>query len=133
MEFIAELARLPEMLKYVKEETKKNQVLPSVSHKLELATEEILVNIINYAYPDQRGKIWIETNSDSHSFEIHIKDQGIPFNPLEYKSDIGHNLPISERKIGGLGIYLVRQLMDKVAYHRENNMNHLTLFIKIPL
>ena len=95
--------------------------------QLQLAAEEILVNIMNYAYPDQKGDIEITYSPKQDGVEIEVADQGLPFDPLSLpKPDI--NAPLEERNIGGLGIHLVRNTMDEVRYKREGSRNILTFF-----
>ena len=98
-------------------------------NKIRLACEEIIINVINYAYPDKEGDIEIKCNSnkDDSGFFIKIIDWGAPFNPLS-KPEPDINAPADEREIGGLGIFLVRKVIDKFDYTREGNSNILTLF-----
>ncbi len=96
--------------------------------EIELAVEEALVNIINYAYPCGVGDIKITCiQEDSpRAFVIEIEDTGVAFDLLSLKDpDISADL--SERQIGGLGIFLIRKLMNDVQYRRKNNRNVLTL------
>lgn len=95
--------------------------------KLRLAAEEILVNVISYAYPGGTGDISILTESTvgREGLRVNISDTGIPFDPLSQPSpDL--NVPVQDRKVGGLGIFLLREIMDHVAYRRENGRNILT-------
>lgn len=102
---------------------------PKLASKLDLVLEEILVNVIKYAYPDPErpGEVLIRCGlTDTKTFSVLIQDQGIAFNPLEgdppdTKQDIEH------RPIGGLGIFLVREITDRIEYTRENNSNIITL------
>jgi len=95
--------------------------------EIELCVEEILVNIFNYAYPGEPGEVEIFcSSSPGGTLTIKIVDSGIPFNILS-SNDPDISLNIDERHIGGLGIYFVKQLMDRVEYSRENNKNVLLL------
>ncbi len=99
------------------------------ANKIQLACEEALVNVINYAYPDKDGELEIAFDNKPDALEIQISDSGIPFDPLALAApDI--TAPMEERKIGGLGIYMIRKLMDQVSYKRENDRNVLTLIKK---
>lgn len=95
-------------------------------YAIHLVCEEIVVNIVNYAYPDNdNGYLIVELMNDD-AIIIVFRDGGIPFNPLEKKEpDI--SLPLEEREIGGLGIFLTQQLMDVVSYKYCNNENVLTI------
>ncbi len=100
--------------------------------EIELATEEALVNIINYAYPDHKGDIKVTCmKHPPKSFEIRIEDTGIAFDLLSLKApDI--SACISDREIGGLGVFLIRKLMDEIHYHRKKGKNILNLVVHIP-
>lgn len=130
MTFHAELDNLPEMIGFICKEARKYHISSSLLHKLELASEEVLVNIINYAYTEGKGSIEIVVNNNDHFFEVHFFDKGIPFNPLEKEIDIQSGVPLHERKIGGLGIFLVRKLMDEVEYQRIEDGNKLILRLR---
>lgn len=96
--------------------------------KMRLACEEALVNIINYAYGDGVGEVDIiyDFYPDDGKFVVRLIDEGIPFNPLERDTpDI--DLPMDEREIGGLGIFMIKEIMDEVQYKRENGKNVLIL------
>lgn len=104
---------------------------PSVSYAVRLSCEEIIVNIIRYAYPNRTdGYIGIGISGDGNQLCVAIRDGGRPFNPLAYgQPDI--TLAPENRDIGGLGIFLVRQMMDKVSYTRADGENRLLLIKKI--
>lgn len=100
--------------------------------QINIAVEEIYVNIAHYAYPSEPGQvtICIETEEDSGLVVIHFIDSGIPFNPLE-KEDPDVTLSAEERNIGGLGIYMVKKSMDEVFYEYKGGQNVLTIKKKI--
>ncbi len=100
--------------------------------QLNVAVEEIFVNIASYAYGDGSGEanITIEHTEDNSTVSITFKDQGIPYNPLE-KEDPDVTLSAEQREIGGLGIYMVKKSMDDVIYRHENGSNILTLVKKL--
>lgn len=94
--------------------------------EIKLALDEAVTNVIQYAYPGTTGDIRIDIECDNRKLKITITDKGIPFNPLENKEpDI--TLPLEERPIGGLGIFLVKQLMADVSYQRSDGYNILTM------
>ncbi len=100
---------------------------------LNLALEEAVVNVMNYAYPEgQTGNITIESYAFDGSLKFVITDNGIPFDPTRVKEpDV--TTGIEDRKVGGLGIFLVNRIMDKVEYKRMNNTNILTLSKKLAI
>ena len=94
---------------------------------LRLAVEEAVVNVMEYAYPaGTSGVINVRLKSDGHRLKIIITDSGTPFNPTEVAL-ADTTLSAEERPVGGLGILLVRELMDSINYERINNKNVLTL------
>ncbi len=94
--------------------------------QFDLAVEEVFVNIAHYAYGENTG--WAEITLAEHNGEITVifEDGGTPYNPLA-KEDPDITLSVEERKIGGLGIFLVKKNMDSVTYAYENGRNVLTL------
>ena len=95
--------------------------------RMNLAIEEAVVNVIDYAYPpDTVGSVDIKVTTDDNHMEFVISDSGTPFDPTK-KEDVDISLPVEERRIGGLGIHLVKQLMDKISYERKDGRNVLTL------
>jgi sigma-B regulation protein RsbU (phosphoserine phosphatase) len=103
----------------------------SLTMSLNLAMEEAVVNVMDYAYPDdQKGNVDIEVTADQEWMTFVITDTGIAFDPTT-KEDADTTLSAEERPIGGLGIFLVRQLMDDINYKREGNKNVLTLRKKL--
>ena len=99
-------------------------------YQINLALEEILVNISKYAYPGNEGVIDIsfEISDNPKQLKVVIKDKGKDFNPLE-KEDPNLDASVEKRKIGGLGIYIVKNMVDDIKYQRLNNENILE-FIK---
>lgn len=101
---------------------------PDLRFKIELSIEEAVENVVQYAY--QGGIGWLEAGTklddDSLILTIELRDAGKPFNPLE-KADPDITLNADERPIGGLGIYLCKQMMDSISYRYENGNNVLTM------
>ncbi len=98
--------------------------------KIRLSVEETVENVVNYAYKEGLGYIEIETKKDGNQLSIILKDGGKPFNPLE-KSDPDVTLSVEERPIGGLGIFLCKQMMDEVQYSFKDGCNVLTMKINV--
>ena len=95
--------------------------------KMNLAIEEAVVNVMNYAYPSgTKGEVRIEAKSHDGYVEFVISDDGTPFDPTEVK-EADTTLSAEDRSIGGLGIFLVKHYMDKVKYKYVDNQNVLTL------
>lgn len=102
--------------------------------QIDMAVEEIFVNISQYAYTPKTGKVTIrmEMTKEPLSVVLTFLDNGIPYNPLA-KADPDVTLPAREREIGGLGIYMVKNIMDDVAYAYQDGRNILKLRKKIEL
>lgn len=129
--FDAKLADLSNMIKWIRSNIQLKKIDEKQVKKIELACEEALVNIISYAYPKEKGKIEINIDlSIDKRIEITIIDQGIFFNPLLEEREINPGIPLEERSIGGLGIVMIKQVMDEVHYNRQNSSNVLKLIKK---
>ena len=103
----------------------------SVTMQIKVAIEEAVVNVMKYAYPSgHRGDVTIEAASNDIRLKFTITDSGKPFDPT-VQSEVDTSLPAKERKIGGLGIHIMRQNMDSINYERMDNLNVLTLRKKI--
>ncbi len=96
--------------------------------RIRLATEEIFVNIANYAYEGKDGKaeISLEITKDPDTAVITFSDSGVPFDPLTHE-DPDISLPADQRAIGGLGIFIVKKNMDDVKYAYVDGRNVLTI------
>jgi len=96
--------------------------------QLELAVEEAVVNICDYAYEVPPGELTMRVIPGVSSLTVEIVDEGVPFDPLDVaKPDL--RASVADRAVGGLGILLVRRVMDEVSYRRDGTRNILTLII----
>jgi anti-anti-sigma factor len=94
--------------------------------EVQLAVDEAATNVIQHSYAKLEGQMTISTNDAESAFEIVICDRGKPFNPNDVpEPDLVS--PLEERKTGGLGLYLMRKLMDRVEFRFENGENILTM------
>lgn len=111
----------------------KSQIEDEISEKkilndILIAGEEAIVNVLKYAYPDKTGdlELIIEHLQNPHGVSIELIDNGLAFNPLErLEPDI--NAPVEERPIGGLGIFMIKKMMDDLTYSRINEQNRFKL------
>ncbi len=125
---VSEVAKLSTFLKAV---FAKMELEKSLLRQLRLAVEEAVVNVIDYAYPPgSEGLVEIRIMSDNHQLKVVIVDAGVPFDPTEHEK-IDTSLAIEDRRMGGLGIFLVRELMDTINYERLDGKNILTLMKQI--
>ena len=96
--------------------------------KIRLSIEEAVENVVRYAY--ETGNGWMEVSTaldpDNFALTIELRDAGTPFNPLE-REDPDISLAAEDRAIGGLGIFLCKQLMDDIAYRYADGCNILTM------
>jgi len=123
-----EVVRLSEFTKSVFARMK---IEKSLAHQLRLGIEEAVVNVIEYAYPPgQKGDIDLQILYDGQRFKVVITDKGVAFDPTA-KATADTSLSAEDRQIGGLGILLVRELMDVVNYERIKGCNVLTLLKNI--
>ena len=122
---------IKELSSFMKSMAEKLELETSLARKLRLAVEEAVVNVMDYAYPlGTEGDVTIKVMSDGHCLKIQIIDFGVAFDPTtREKTDI--SLSAEERQIGGLGILLVRELMDTINYERLHGQNILTLIKQI--
>ncbi len=101
---------------------------PDLVYQVDLVLEELIVNTVNYGYDDdERHEIEIALTSDADVFTVEIIDDGHAFNPLSDAPESDLDAEIADRPIGGLGIHLMRVMMDEVHYQREQDKNYLTL------
>ncbi len=94
---------------------------------LNICLDELFTNIVSYGFEDDLEHIiWFTMNLDKQVLTSSIEDEGIPFNPLEKKNP---EVPadLIDVRIGGLGIHIVRKLMDDIRYNREQGRNKLTM------
>ncbi len=100
---------------------------PMLTLNLNLVLEEAFSNIVNYAYTDtNKHLIEIGFEMNDSILTVQITDDGRPYDPTLNK-DPDLTLPVEQREIGGLGIYLIKQVMDQVTYERSGNKNRLIL------
>lgn len=98
--------------------------------KLYVVVDELVTNIVNYAYPNgENDYLDVEIMHDKELLTIRFRDGGVPFNPLE-KAPSDITLPMDQRPIGGLGILLVVQKVDTIAYEYIDSENVLTISFK---
>jgi anti-sigma regulatory factor (Ser/Thr protein kinase) len=129
----AKVEQLPQWMQFVAA-CAQQQDLPSKRiREIELALEEAIVNICHYAYPADSGEIAVTCTVDAQQcFTIEIVDWGVPFDPLSLAAP-GLTDDLADRQVGGLGVFLIRKLMDDVTYRRDNDCNILQLMVHRPL
>lgn len=126
-----DVQEVPQLNVFVDEVCEQVDFDMSTTLKLNLAIEEAVVNVMNYAYPaGEKGDVDIEAMINDEYLVFVISDSGTPFDPTA-KAEVDTTLSVEERGIGGLGIHLIRQIMDTINYKRVNGKNVLTLRKKL--
>ena len=98
----------------------------ALQFKLRLCIEEAVENIVQYAYENGNGWVEVSTDLKGNELTISLKDSGKPFDPLA-KPDPDITLGAQDREIGGLGIFLCKQMMDRMTYKYKDGCNILTM------
>jgi serine/threonine-protein kinase RsbW len=126
----AELENLRDIKEILSQFLHDNSVSEEQSSDIELAVEELLVNVMSYSYPDSAGYVELVCEEDRNKLILRIIDEGIPFDPT--KSAVPDlDEPIEERGQGGMGIHLAKNLVDEINYIRSENQNILSLSVII--
>ncbi len=98
-----------------------------LTFQVNLILEELWLNVVNHGHENGEHVVEIELTSEAESLTIEITDDGKPFNPLENAPIPDVTAALGDRSIGGLGVHLVRTMMDEMRYSREDGKNHLIL------
>ncbi len=122
-----DIETIPELNAFIDSICEDSGVDMPTTMSLNLALEEAVVNVMTYAYPQgEQGSVDIQASVFKSHITFVISDSGTPFDPT-HKDDVDTTLSAEDRPIGGLGIHLVRQIMDTVSYEYVNGRNILTL------
>ncbi|MCK5686666.1 SpoIIE family protein phosphatase, partial [bacterium] len=127
MDIINDLSEIDRVKQDFSAFSEQNQIPTTIRRQFNLVFDELLNNIISYAYSDdKKHHIEVDIVLTHEKLTVSIADDGLPFNPFAGKApDI--TIGLEERKIGGLGIHLVRSLVDKAIYHRKVDKNIVVL------
>lgn len=122
-----DIQQIPQLAGFVEAIAEQKNIPQAMTMSLNLALEEAVTNVILYAYPEGTdGLVDLEAILRDDSIEFILSDSGKAFDPTA-TPDADITLGVEERQIGGLGIFLVRQIMDCVLYKRENGRNILSM------
>ncbi len=129
-ELTSSQAELPSLAEGIEAFALAHDLAPRVALELQVVLDEIIVNITRHGYHGETGRpIVVELKLDPGLVTVRIEDQAEPFDPLQLpKPDLS---PPPEAQTGGLGVYLVRKLMDEVEYERVGERNCLMLRKKL--
>ena len=119
---------LEQVMEFVDTQLEKADCTMKIQMQIDLAVEEIFINICNYAYNPETGPatVRVEVKPDLSAVTITFIDQGVPYDPL-VKDDPDVTLTAEQRQVGGPGIFLVKKSMDDIKYDYKNGSNILTL------
>ena len=128
----ATIENLEKVTEFVNEELKAINCPSKAKAEIDIAIDELFSNIANYAYNPETGKATVkfEVQSDPQAVVITFLDNGIPYDPLK-KADPDTSLPLEERGIGGLGIFMVKKSMDSIEYEYKDGQNILKIKKKV--
>lgn len=118
-----------QLLSWIEEDIQRHHVEPKKQSNLIIASEEIFSNIAQYAY-QTTGRVRISISTDDQSYIVRFADFGKAYNPLQ-QQDPDLQKTAEERNIGGLGIFLIKKMVDQITYEYVNDQNILTLKIKL--
>ena len=122
----AETENLNQVLDFVNVLLEEKNCPMNTVFELDIAVEELFVNISHYAYAPEKGDVTIRIFFEEERVVITFIDSGIPYNPWT-KKDPDTTLSLEERQIGGLGIYMVKNSMDEVDYVYRDKKNVVTI------
>ncbi len=120
------IADIPAILAFVERACQQAGVDPTLYFDLELAVEEACCNVIEHAYAGQGGQFGIRFEVRDRDIVITLRDHGRPFDPKQVAAPDMHR-PLTERRIGGLGLHLMHQLMDEVRFTFSETANTLVM------
>ena len=124
--FPAEDDALADAIAFVEEELDNLGCSMKIVMQVTVCVEEMFVNVAHYAYGGERGYVEMRIDSEARKLSITLVDEGVEFDPLA-KEDPDITLSAEERRIGGLGIFMVKKSMDEVEYKRKDNKNYFTM------
>lgn len=103
---------------------------PDFLFKVNLVLEEFGINIMNYGYDDGLHNFQINLTSETDTVTIEFIDDGKPFNPLEDNPEADTETNVDDRPIGGLGLFLIKEMTEEFSYRREESRNHSTMVMR---
>lgn len=129
----ASLENLEKVQNFMQDELTDYELSLKTENEINIAIEEIFVNIAHYAYSPEHGEAIIGCDIELGNppmVKISFTDWGKPFNPLA-KEEVDTTLPAEKRNIGGLGIHMVKKMMDELEYRYEEQKNIFVIWKKI--
>ena len=126
-----DISQVPLLADFINQVCNKFALDQSLSFQLNLVLEEAVVNVIQYAFPKgEEHTFTLDVKKEADTITFILRDDGKPFNPLTQAPDVDINLSAEKRQIGGLGIFLVQQMMDEVDYKRTSKGENVLVMKK---
>jgi serine/threonine-protein kinase RsbW len=130
LEITSDLANLARVADYVEKVAQATGLDERQAYDVQMAVDEAVTNVMEHAYEGQRdGHIWITTFMEKKNLVIEIRDRGVRFDPATVKTPNTRG-PLNKRTIGGLGIFFMRKLMNKVEFSYDPELGNLTRMYK---
>jgi len=126
----SELIEIEKVRIFLEEALKGLELSEEAYYLIELSLLEMCINIVRYAYPEEKGEIFLKIWTQDEKIFFEIRDWGIPFDPREAPEPDIQEM-VNQGQTGGLGIFLSRQLMNGFEYRREDNQNILIMYKRI--
>ena len=130
MVLTTEIAEFDRLRSWFQEFARQLELPEEITNRMLIAADEVFTNIAEYAYPGAAGQVDVSAEQQGAMLRLTFKDTGKPFDPTK-SADPDIRTSAAERPIGGLGIFVMKRLMDRVEYRRENGCNILTLSKRI--
>ena len=126
-----DISQVPLLADFINQVCNEFALDQNLSFQLNLVLEEAVVNVIQYAFPKgEEHTFTLDADKDADTVTFVLRDDGKPFNPLTQAPDVDIHLSAEKRKIGGLGIFLVQQMMDEVDYKRTSKGENVLVMKK---
>ena len=123
----SDLAEVPRLMEAVEAFCSDHGLGEGIAMEMQLVLEEAVTNSMRHGFKDGGDhSVEIRLAVEGRDLVLEVTDDGIPYNPLQ-RAPVDVDAPLEERTIGGLGIHLVRNVMDKVSYRRQGGRNIITL------
>jgi serine/threonine-protein kinase RsbW len=122
-----------EAIEFVEMVSDAYQLAMPIRHRLTLIVEELVTNSVNYGKMTTEGFIELSVEAGDGAVELHYADTGIAFDPVSNPPEDDRSLPAQERRIGGLGWPLIRDLSSDLSYRRDDGLNRVSLKLPLPV
>ena len=126
-----DIADVEKLIPFIREIIEALSLPSNIAFCINLAVEEAVSNVMMYAYDSPGNILTLSADSDGRNVTFTIKDTGKAFDPTSEIAEVDTTLPIEERPIGGLGMFLIKNVMDEIRYSRKGDTNILTIIKKI--